>query len=102
MAVILLNVSRGQAFSMTAADGPGEMVDADFLVAEIDSFADGRERRQLILKFSTYAGLETEWAAGTSTTVLQTSIQSALGLISRSDKLSVAQAGLIGQDIQSW
>ena len=55
-------------------DAPGAFTDGDRLIAEVDYNNDGARVATIVLPFADYAGLETEWEAGSATTVLEAAV----------------------------
>jgi hypothetical protein len=85
-------------------DSTGEFITpaaGDALLCIIDLYSNGRVLVAASLPFADYTGLQTEWEAGTATTVLEAAIDSWLdantdgGL---SDPLTGAQRSVIGYD----
>jgi len=57
--------------------GSGDFEDADYLRTHIISDED--QEQVLVMPFADHAGLQTEWEAGTATTVLDAAIDSLIG-----------------------
>lgn len=55
---------------------PSVVTDADYLLAEIDVFGDGRIRQSIKLAFSDHSGLQAEWETGTATTIVEAALAS--------------------------
>lgn len=96
--VIIKNVWRPNVPTYTSGVGTGHEP-ADFLTVHVDRYDNGRCLEVLHLDFSDYAGLEAEWEAKSATTVLTSSITTAIAARSwDEEQLTSTQRAFIGTE----
>ena len=94
--VELLNYHRPKIDTWASGEVSGQ-TDAEYLIVQLDQFGDGRVVINHKLLFADYAGLETEYDAGTATTVLTAAIAAEMSEITwPTDELTSTQRALIG------
>lgn len=99
MALTVLDAHRPVKTAAGDAEGSGNTVAGDGVLVKLDLDSDGRRLRVIFLAFADYAGLQTEWEAGSATTVLDSSIDTALASLPNDDELTPTQAGYMGTQI---
>ena len=81
-------------------DAAGEFVtfeQADHVWVKLDRFGNGLSVVKVLVVFADHAGVETEWDAGVSTTLLQAAIDSLVGtVVWPTELLTTAQRAVVG------
>lgn len=73
---------------------------AEYLLVRVEQFAGSGEGVTIKLAFADYAGLEAEWAAGSATTVLDSSLDTAIAAMTFPDATKTsAQRAFIDVEI---
>ena len=75
-----------------------QVQDCDYLWLLVDLYDDGSCEEVVTLRFSDHPGLQAEWTAGVSNTVLLAALAAVLGLVA-GDDLTDPQRGAVGQQI---
>lgn len=93
----VLGAARPLVESARTSGMATDFMPAPGLVVTVDRYGDGLVHLALYLKFADYAGLETEWTAGTATTVLRAAVTSAIEAIDvPNDAVTTGQRDVAG------